>query len=131
MLEQIGLEHIKYFKHRSTGSIREMFLLIGSVIKEQLTKNLSMANCFGVLSDEVCDISNTEQLVTFVKYVHPQTGKAHTTFLAANDLFEDSTTASADAKTISELIISQVKDAGLSMKKMASLSSDGASGCYG
>ena len=44
MLEQIGIQNVKYFKHRSTGSIREMFLLIGSVLKEKLTKNLSMAN---------------------------------------------------------------------------------------
>ncbi|EDO30340.1 predicted protein, partial [Nematostella vectensis] len=52
VLEQLGLDNIKYFQHRSAGSVREMFLLIGSVLKEQLTTNLSLANCFGILSDE-------------------------------------------------------------------------------
>ncbi|XP_048580041.1 zinc finger protein 862-like [Nematostella vectensis] len=127
VLEQLGLDNIKYFQHRSAGSVREMFLLIGSVLKEQLTTNLSLANCFGILSDKVCDVSNIEQLVTFVKYVDPNSGKAHTTFLAASDLLESSTTGSPDAKSITEAIISQVTDAGLKMENVSSFSSDGAS----
>ena len=40
LLQQVDLEDIKYFKHRSAGSVREMFLLIGSVLKAQLVHDI-------------------------------------------------------------------------------------------
>lgn len=80
LFQQLGLEDIKYSKHRSAGSIREMFLLIGSVLKPQLVDDISRAKCLELLTDEVCDVSNKEQLVTFVKFVHPKSGKAKTEF---------------------------------------------------
>ena len=83
VLQQLGLEDIKYFKHLSAGSVREMFLLIGSVLNSQLLDDISRARCFGLLTGEVCDVSNKEQLVTFVKFVHPETGKVKTAFLAS------------------------------------------------
>ena len=125
LLQQLGLEDIKYFKHRSAGSTREMFLLIGSVLKTQLVDDISRAKCLGLLTDEVCDVSNKEQLVTFVKFVHPKTGKAKTAFLASSSLLENS--SSANAKTISDALVAQVEDAGIDKRKLASFSSDGAS----
>ena len=41
-----------------------MFLLIGSVLKAQLVHDI--LKCFGLLADEFFDVSNKEQLVTFV-----------------------------------------------------------------
>ena len=78
LFQQLGLEDIKYSKHRSAGSIREMFLLIGSVLKPQLVDDISRAKWLELLTDEVCEVSNKEQLVTFVKFVHPKSGKAKT-----------------------------------------------------
>ena len=46
LLQQVSLEDIKYFKHRSAGSVREMFLLIGSILKAQLVHDISKAKCF-------------------------------------------------------------------------------------
>ena len=123
----IRYQDIKYFKHRSAGSVREMFLLIGSVLKAQVVGEISRAKCFGILSDEVCDVSNKEQLVTFVKFVHPDTGEANTAFLAASDVLEESTTGSADAKSIADAILKQVDDSGINRNKLASFSSYGAS----
>lgn len=40
LLQQVDLEDIKYFKHRSAGSVREIFLLIGSVLKAQLVHDI-------------------------------------------------------------------------------------------
>lgn len=125
VLQQLGLEDIKYFKHRSAGSIREMFLLIGSVLNSQLLDDISRARCFGLLTDEVCDVSNKEQLVTFVKFVHPETGKEKTAFLASSSLLENS--SSVDAKTTSDALVAQVEDAGIDKRKLASFSSDRAS----
>ena len=129
LLQQVGLEDIKYFKHRSAGSVREMFLLIGSALKAQLVHDKLKAKCFGLLADEVFDVSNKEQLVTFVKFVHPETGKANTAFLAASNLLGNS--SSADAEAITNAIVAQLEDAGIDKKKLSSFSTDGASASQG
>ena len=105
-----------------------MFLLIGSVLKAQLIDEVATAKCFGLLTD-VCDVSHKEQLVTFVKFVQPKTGKAKTAFLAASNLLENS--GLADAKTISDAIVAQVEAAGIDKRKLASFSTDGASAMTG
>ena len=70
-------------------------------------------------------MSNKEQLVTFVKFVHPETSKANTAFLAASNLLGNS--SSADAEAITNAIVAQLEDAGIDKKKLSSFSSDGAS----
>ena len=101
----MGLEDIKYFKHRSAGSVREMFLHIGSVLKAQLVHDILKAKCFGLLADEFFDVSNKEHLVTFVKFVHPETGKANTALPAASNLLGNS--SSADTEAITNAIVAQ------------------------
>ena len=127
LLEQLGVEEMKYFKHRSAGSIREMFLLLGSVVKSQLVQEISRASCYGLLADEVCDVANKEQLVTFIKFVNPDTGKTNTVFLSASDILENSTTGSPDAITIKDAIVSQIEAAEIEKQKLASFGSDGVS----
>ena len=127
LLESVGVEDIKYFKHRSAGSIREMFLLLGGVVKARLIKDVSRASCYGLLADEVCDVANKEQLVTFIKFVHPDTGKANTVFLSASDILENSTTGSPDAITIKDAIVAQIETAEIEKHKLASFGSDGVS----
>ena len=80
---------------------------------------------FGLLSDEVNDVSNKEQLVTFIKFVNPATGKPNTKFLAASDLLE--TLTSANAETITNAILKQLEESNINVNKLASFSSDGAS----
>ena len=82
-----------------------MFLLIGSVLKAQLVHDILKAKCFGLLADEFFDVSNKEQLVTFVKFVHPETGKANTALPAASNLLGNS--SSADAEAITNAIVAQ------------------------
>lgn len=127
VLEQLGVDDMKYFKHRSAGSIREMFLLLGNIVKSQLAKDISRSSCYGLLTDEVCDVANKEQLVTFIKYVHHDTGKANTVFLSASDLLQNSTTGSPDAITIKDALVSQIETAGIEKAKLASFGSDGVS----
>ena len=69
LLEQVGVEDMRFFQHRSQGSIREMFLLLGETVKAQMIRKVSEGSSYGLLSDEFCDVSNKEQLVTFIKYV--------------------------------------------------------------
>ena len=125
VLEQLGLTDMKYFQHRSAGSFREMLLALGYQIKSQVAEKCRKANWFGLLCDEVCDISNQEQLLTFIKYVDPQINKATTDFLSANDLFQNS--QSADANTIWTVLNKQLEHSKLEKSKLASFASDGAS----
>ena len=71
-----------------------------------------------LLTDEVFDVSNKEQLVTFVQFVHPETGKATTAFLAASNLLGN--LSSADAEALTNAIVAQLEDAGIDKKKLSS-----------
>ena len=59
LLEQVGLEDMKFFQYRSQGSIREKFLLLGHTVKAQMTRKVSEGRSYGYLI----------KLVTFIKYV--------------------------------------------------------------
>ncbi|CAC5389651.1 unnamed protein product [Mytilus coruscus] len=92
-----GVTHMKHFNHSSAGSIREMFLSIGDVITEDLVQEVNMADSFGLMIDEVTDISLLEQLVCFIQYVD-RAGCPTIHFLFTADLLKESD--SADAATI-------------------------------
>lgn len=95
LLEQVGLKDMRFFQHKSAGSVREMFLLLGKVVRNTVTNPFSDVRSFGWLCDEANDVANKEQLITFIKFVNPTTGKPNTKFLAASDLLEKSTSANA------------------------------------
>ena len=121
LLEQVGLNDMKFFQHRSAGSLREMFLLLGKVVEDTVTNPFSDVRSFGLL----CDEANKEQLITFVKFVNPTTGKPNTKFLAASNLLEEST--SANAATITNAILKQLEESEIDKHKLTSFSKGGAS----
>ena len=123
LLEQVGLKDMRFFLHRSAGSVREMFLLLGKVVRDTVTNPFSDVRSFGLLCDEANDVADKEQLITFIKFVNPTTGKPNTKFLAASDLLEKST--SANAATITNAILKQLEESEIDKLKLASFSSDG------
>ncbi|XP_028516259.1 uncharacterized protein LOC110243833 [Exaiptasia diaphana] len=125
VLQQLGLDDIKYFQHRSAGSFRSIMLMLGENIKSQVAKKCEEAKYFGLLCDEVCDLANKEQLLTFVNYVDKDTHKVCTDFLSATDLLEKSD--SADAHTIWMALSRQLEDCNLKKSSLSSFASDGAS----
>ena len=125
LLEQVGLKDMRFFQHRSAGSVSEMFLLLGKVVRDTVTNPFSDVRSFGLLCDEANDVANKEQLITFIKFVNPTTGTPNTKFLAASDLLEKST--SANAATITDAILKQLEESAIDKHKLASFSSDGAS----
>ena len=102
-----------------------MFLLLGHTVKAQMIRKVSEGSSYGLLSDEVCDVSNKEQLFTFIKYVDRETSKANTSFLDVSNLLESST--SANAETITHTITQQIDDSGLKRQHLSSFASDGVS----
>uniref|UniRef100_UPI00358E7E09 zinc finger protein 862-like isoform X1 n=1 Tax=Myxine glutinosa TaxID=7769 RepID=UPI00358E7E09 len=125
LLEQVGLTDMKYFQHRSDGSVREMFLILGRTIKQQIIRKVQQAGSFGLLLDEVCDVTETKQLVTFVQFVDAFDNKAKVNFLSTDNFLLEST--SANAETMKTVILQQLKMCGLDIHRASGLASDGAS----
>ena len=53
----MGVDKLQYFNHKSPGAIREMFLHIGSVLKNFIVQEVKKSGVFGLLIDEVTDIA--------------------------------------------------------------------------
>ena len=61
--EPIGVTDLQNFSHRSKGSLQEIFLTIGESVKEEVLQIVRDSNTFGLLIDEVTDISVMSQLL--------------------------------------------------------------------
>ena len=125
LLKLLKLPDIEYFDHKSGGSVREMFLILGETVREQVLQKVGKANFFSILCDEVCDISNKEQLISFVQYVDQDSGKADVKFLAIDDVLEEYNSASAEA--IKGMLVKQIAAAKLEKSNLTGLATDGCS----
>jgi len=124
LLKLVGVDHIEHFNYNSSGSIREMFMNIGNTLTEELVEEINNCDSFGIMIDEVTDISNVEQLICFIPYT-VCTGCPKILFLFTANLLKDSN--SADAKTIVKVIKEQLAQTGIDIKKLRSIATDGAS----
>ena len=79
---------------------------------------------FGILTDEVTDISNIQDLVTFIKYRNHEKGEVHTPFI---DLLNLSETNSGNSQTIHECLINLISNLKLELLNLKAFSADGAS----
>ena len=66
LLEQVGLKDMKFFQHRSAGSVREMLLLLGKFVRDTGTNPFSEVRSFSLLCDEANDVANKQQPITFI-----------------------------------------------------------------
>lgn len=124
LLEKAGLEQMRYFAYRSKGIAREIFLILGEVIRDEVTAKVNEANCYGILTDEVTDIATLEVMVTFIQYVS-KGAEVHTDFLFADNLLAESD--SANAETIVSVLKKNLKKLDVCSRSMTSFVSDGAS----
>ena len=126
LLGQMGVKEIKYFETRSETVLRKMLLLIAKVIIEDLVSKIKKSNVYSLLIDEVTDISNVCQLVSFVKLYDVDKEKADTVFLDCSDLLEHSPDASHDADAIVTCITKKFKELTIEISKLKAFVSDGA-----
>ena len=116
---------LRHFDYYGRGTLREMFLIIGNVIKSTIQEKLRNCESIGVLIDKVTDISVLSQLITFVEFVDPNSGK-----LLVNLLFVDTVLDrfdSANARAISELVLKSFVDSDVPFSRVTGFSSDGTS----
>ena len=119
------VSQLKYFNHRSEGSIREIFLNLGETIKEQIVTSVQKVQSYGLMVDEVTDISVQSQMLTFIQFVSPVTSSVEIAFLSVQNVLDEFSSANADALT--SLIKDElVQQCGLSLKNLKSLATDGA-----
>ena len=65
---KLGLHDFKYFQYRLQGSGREAFLIFGEVIKKKMLERIGQSTYFGLMVDEVTDITVTSQFLSFIWY---------------------------------------------------------------
>ena len=127
LLESLGVEEVSQFRKRSSRVLRELLLSIANQIKEDLLIKIKASPFFGILTDEVTDITNIQNLMTFIKYFDNETGEARTSFIDSSDILHFSKTNSADSETIHDCLVDLISKLGLELKNLKAFSSDGAS----
>lgn len=125
LLEKLGLSDLKYFDHRSPASVREIFITLGCALKENTVKKAKTAGCFGLLVDDVADISVMEQMITFIQFYDEGSSEVTIEFLSVDNLLDKHD--SANAVAMFETIQSNLQACTLSTDKLIGLATDGAS----
>ena len=119
--EILGVPEIHCFEHRSQGSERELFLLLGQVLKNDVLTKVKAANSYGLLVDEATDVSVIEQLISFIQFSNQESGAPEVHFLLIQNVLEKSTSANAD--TLEKLITDELTTNELDIKKLGRLAS--------
>ena len=127
LMEKLGVDDISSFKTRSPATIRKMVLLLGEIIKEKLVAKIKESHGYACLTDEVTDISNVENLLTFVRYYDVEKRTTATCFANTCDILSESDTTSADAKSIFMCLRNALQhELGLPICELVGFCSDGA-----
>ena len=125
LLEKLGVNDLKYFDHRSPASVREMFSTQGCAMKENVVTRAKTAGCFGLLVDDVSDISVMEQMITFIQFYDKDSSEVTVEFLSVDNLLEKHD--SANAVAMFHTIQSNLQACTLSTDKLIGLATDVAS----
>lgn len=120
-----NVETLKYFQHRSAECQTEIFTTLGEAMREMLLNDVRKSPAFGILTDEVCDISVTENLMTFIQFYRSESESVCTQFISCKNILKDF--SSANSESITEIILNVLQDDKLDISKLAGFSSDGAS----
>ena len=123
LLKIVSPETMKFFTY-SGETVQSIFLAIGTALMERLLRHTNETSCYGLLSDEVTDISVMEILITFIQFSNSKTEKVETHFLFVEDILKDS--FSATAETLFNILTKKLNECGLQLQKLSSMASDGA-----
>lgn len=88
LLQLLDLDQTKHFHYSSQGSVREIFLALASSLHKKLLEKVKKACCYGLLTDEVTDVTVMEMLISFIQYFNKETVQAETSFLFIQDILK-------------------------------------------
>lgn len=117
VVEKMGHPYITHFKYTAAGTERDMMMNVGEVVSGKTVEQVLKSQTYGILFDEVTDISVKQQMVCFIQYIDKK-GHANVDFLDIANVLEFGT--SSDAETL-------FKTLGLDIANCSSFVSDGAS----
>ena len=103
MIEKLGVTELKDFEIRSPGTILKMILVSANVVREKLVDKIKQSDGYACLTDELTDISNICNLLTFICFFdisNISIGKKITSFANTTDILEHSESISADSESI-------------------------------
>lgn len=123
-IEHVGLKDLKYFSHRSAGSQREVLLTLSDTLKNGLIKKLQSSNCYGLMIDDLSDVSSLEQMIVYIQYFDQDHGSVQTDFLFIANLLEKSD--SANSETLFKVLCENFEAMNLDIMKITGLCTDGA-----
>lgn len=84
-------------------------------MREHICCKLQVQSFYGLLVDDMADVSNAEQMLAFVQFFDVDQGKLECKFLFTAYVLEDS--ASADATTLHRVITKQLQVLNIPLKK--------------
>ena len=123
LLEEVHCE-IKSFNHNSPSSHREIMLLIAKQIKDKVLEDCKEGMTFGLLVDDMSDVTSMEQMIVFVQYYSRKEEKVSVKFLRVENVLAEA--VSADSETLTKLLCKTLEEDGLDIKKLSGMASDGA-----
>lgn len=94
-------------------------------MRAQICKKLQEQTVYGLLVDDVADISNEEQMLAFVHYFDVELGTLQCKFLLPANVLEK--VSSADAATLHGIITDHLDILKIPLKNLRGLATDGAS----
>ena len=115
MLKSLDVEEVKQFRKHSSTILRDLLLTIGN--KEKLVSWIR-SPFFGILTEEVTDISNVQNLVTFIKYYGHEKGEVETAFIDSTNLLNFSETYVADPQTVHDCLINLISNLKLELPNL-------------
>ena len=125
MLKSLVVEEVKQFRKCSRTVLKDLLLTFGNQIKIGLLDKIWKSPFFGILTDEVTDISNAQNLVTFIKYYDHEKAQARTAFIDSTDLLNFLETNSSDSQTSHNCLINLISNLKLELPNLDAFSSDG------
>ena len=100
-------------------------------MNDQLTEDIIQAikksNVYGLFTDEVTNLSNNFQLVTFIKYCDQNFGDVQTRFVDVTNVLEGSVDTTATAETIRDCLINLLNSLDFKIQNAKAFTSHGAS----
>ena len=121
LLEHLGCE-VKSFQHRSAGS--EIIQLIAKVIQDEIVDQVKSSATFGILMDDMTDVTSKEQMIVFIQYYCRKDEKVK---MSVESVLEHDESSSANAETLFKVFCSKLNELGLEVTKVGGMASDGAS----
>ena len=94
-----SFERLEHFQHQSNWSARGMVLIMAQFIKNNFLEEARRANAYGLMVDDVTDISVKEQNILFLQFYSVASGMVEIKFLNVADLLECESRANADCIT--------------------------------